>query len=331
MNDGMDRKGFHILSGIMFISILGLAQVPGARFVTEREYPNCIELSNDSVRVVLEPNLGGRVIAYELSGKNVLYVDPEQDGKTYEPGVYIHPSGGRFDIGPERTIPAHPALYLGKWSARITGPREAEMTSQKDTATGVQLIRRFKLTKSGSRLEYTQITRNISNTTKSYCHWSRTFVKGGGISLAPLNPDSRYPVGYLIYGPGKVLNYMPENEDNIRVRKGILEIFGTPSQPKLVTDSYDGWLAYITKDNQLFIKKYPVFPLRNYGEIAASTACVYYKDLMCEIEPIGPMEVVEPGKEVSFTEYWYLYHYPYPGDKMADLENIQNRIIKLKF
>jgi hypothetical protein len=331
MNDGMNRKGFHILSGMMLISFWGLAQLPGARIVTERKYPDCIELSNDSVRVVLEPNLGGRVLAYELNGNNVLYVDPEQDGKIYEPGVFIHPSGGRFDIGPERTIPAHPVLYLGKWSARITGKFEAEMTSQKDTATGVQLIRIFRLAKSGSRLEYTQIIRNISNSTKSYCHWSRTFVKGGGISLSPLNQHSRYPVGYLMYGPGRILNFMPEKEDNIRIRQGVLEVIGTPSQPKLVTDSYDGWLAYITKDNLLFIKKYPVYPLRNYGEIAASTACVYYKDLMCEIEPIGPMETIEPGKEASFTEYWYLHNYPYPADKMADLEYIQKKIKSLKY
>jgi hypothetical protein len=327
----MNHKRIHILTVIMFVSCLGLAQIPGTRIITERKYPNCIELSNDSVRVVLEPNLGGRILAYELNGNNVLYVDPEQDGKIYEPGVYIHPSAGRSDIGPERTIPAHPALYLGKWSARITGKLEAEMTSQNDTSTGVQLVRKFRLAKSGSRLEYTQIIKNISHSSKRYCHWSRTFVKGGGISLAPLNLDSRYPVGYLKYGPGKILDFMPDKEDNIRVRKNILEITGTPSQPKFVTDSYDGWLAYITKDNQLFIKKYPVYPLRNYGEIAASTACVYYKDLMCEIEPIGPMETIEPGKEASFTEYWYLYQYPYPVDKMADLENIQNRIINLKF
>jgi len=93
-----------------------------------------------------------------------------------------------------------------------------------------------------------------------------------------------------------------------------------------VTDSYAGWLAYITKENQLFIKLYPVFPLENYGEIAASTACVYYKDLMCEIEPIGPMEKIAPGREVSFTEYWYLFGSKYPDDKQADLAGVQNRI-----
>lgn len=310
----------------MLLSFQGRTQLPGSRIVTERNYPNCIELSNDSVRVILEPNLGGRILVYELNGKNVLYVDDAQDGKIYEPGKSMHPSAGRFDIGPERTIPAHPALYLDQWTARITGKREAEMISRKDTATGVQLIRKFKLSQSGSRLECTQIIKNISKTPKSYCHWSRTFIKGGGIALAPLNQNSRYPKGYLIYGPGRILNFMPEDEDHIRVREGILEITGVPSQPKLVTDSYAGWLACITRDNQLFIKKYPASSLRNYGEIAASTACLYYKDLMCEVEPIGPMETIAPGKDVSFTEYWYLFNYQYPNQKKADLNEIQTII-----
>lgn len=326
----MNKTTTLLFVGIMLLSFAGRAQYTGARIITERSYPSCIELMNDSVRLILEPNLGGRILAYELNGNNVLYVDQSQDGKIYEPGKNIHPSAGRFDIGPEHTIPNHPALYFGKWTPRITGDLEAEMVSQKDTATGVQLIRKFKLAKSDSRLEYTQIIRNISNSTKSYCHWSRTFVKGGGIALAPLNKNSRYPKGYLIYGPGRILNFMPEKEDNIRIREGILEITGTPSQPKIVTDSYAGWLAYITNDNLLFIKIYPAFPLRNYGEIAASTACFYYRDLMCEVEPIGPMETIEPGQEASFTEYWYLFDYPYPNDKPADLKNIQNKINRLQ-
>jgi len=311
---------------LAFLCNRSIAQSQGSRIITERKYPGCVELSNDSVRVVLEPNLGGRVLAYELNGKNVLYVDDSQDGLIYENGKSIHPSAGRCDIGPEKTVPAHPLLYLGKWQARVTGNYEAEMISQKDSATGVQLIRKFKLARSGSQLEFTQIIKNISSSSKIYCHWSRTFVKGGGISLSPLNQKSRYPKKYIMYGPGNIMNFMPESEESIRIRDGILEVLAPPSQPKIVTDTDTGWLAFITLDNQLFFKKYPVYPSRIYGEMAASTACVYYKPLYCEIEPIGPMETIAPGKEVSFTEYWYLFDYQYPAEKKANLKEILTKI-----
>ena len=60
----------------------------------------------------------------------------------------------------------------------------------------------------------------------------------------------------------------------------------------------------ITKDNQLFVKKFPVYPERVYGEMSTANACVWYntEEWMCEIEPIGPMETIKPGEEASFTE-----------------------------
>lgn len=82
--------------------------------------------------------------------------------------------------------------------------------------------------------------------------------------------------------------------------------------------------------NPFFIKKYPVFSSRIYGEMAAGTACVYYKSLYCEIKPIGPTETIAPGNEVSFTEYWYLFDSTYPNNKQADLNYITNRIKNLK-
>jgi hypothetical protein len=322
------RKAAPVVIGAAFflISNSSLAQFPGTRIVTERQYPNCIELSNGEIRVVLEPNMGGRVICYEHKGKNVLYVDSSQDGLVWEKGKSIHPSAGRCDFGPEKIVLPHPEIYLGRWSAQITGEREAVMTSQEHPTTGVQLIRKFKLDKTGSKLEFTQTIRNISQTLKNYCHWSRTFVKGGGIALAPLNPESRYPKKFIRYGPGNIMNFMPDDESSVAIRDGILEISSPPAQPKFITDSYDGWLAYITTDNQLFIKKYPVFPLRVYGEMAACTTCVYYKELYCEIEPIGPMEAIPAGKEISYTELWYLFDYTYPTNKQADLPGIVRKI-----
>ena len=79
--------------------------------------------------------------------------------------------------------------------------------------------------------------------------------------------------------------------------------------------------------NQLFIKKFPVYPERVYGDMAGNTVSVWYdKDKLCEIEPMGPLEIIAPGGEASFTEHWYLFDYKYPADKKADLDDIRSRI-----
>jgi hypothetical protein len=136
-------------------------------------------------------------------------------------------------------------------------------------------------------------------------------------------------MGFMIYN-GNQLDFSPKNAKNILVRDGILEISGPPENPKIITDGSEGWLAYITKDNQLFIKKFEVYPEKIYGEMTGATVCVWYNNEgICEVEPIGPWEWIQPGGSISFTENWYLLDYAYPKNKQADLKEIKMILEKL--
>ena len=299
-----------------------------ANFIDYAGYSNCIKLENKNTRVVLGPDCGGRVLEYSWKNKNTIYLDPAHDGWMYhadEPK--IDPSGGRFDIGPENIIPKHPKLWLGKWRAEIIGSHSARLISHEDNATGVQLIREFQLDKSSSRLTCKQIIKNVSNETKTFCHWGRTFALGGGICLIPLTQDSRFPEKYIMYGPGPIMNYRPD-DPNIRVRDGMLEILGTPKQPKLGMDTYTNWFCYLMKNDLMFIKYYPTYPNRVYNEMAALTISIwYYRDKVCELEPIGPMERILSGQSVSFTEEWRLIPYKFPDQRTeVNLEKVKQEV-----
>lgn len=302
----------------------------GTAWIDFHGYTNCIRLFNASTTVVLEPNCGGRVLEYALNGQNAIYIDPEQDGWVYTPGKPgIDPCGGRFDIGPEMTLPRHPDLWLGRWQAEITGPRSARMTSVEDRATGVRIIRDFRLDSDSSHLACTQTIENISDTVKHYYHWSRTFAEGNGIFISPLNPASRYPAKYLIFGPGPVINYDPDPHPNIAVRDGFLVVTGTPPEPQISLDPYDGWFAYITLSDLLFVKTFPMYPDRVYGDMAANTVVIwYYRDQMCELEPLGPRETIQPGGSASYTEDWRLLPYTYPGAEQVDCAGIRELVKK---
>jgi len=291
----------------------------GTEWVTYRGTERCIKLFNGATTVILDPAFGGRVVDYSVNGLNVLYQAPE---KPQEGQHAIKPDAGRFDIGPEMTAPTRGPLWDGAWEAAITGPRSARLTSARDeSSTGVQLIREFALDRTSSHLTCTQTIINISAETKRYNHWSRTLAVGGGICIVPLTPEySRFPLGYIYYGPGSVLNYGHEEHPNIRVRDGYLELLGAPPQPKFGIDSYAGWFGYITPTDLLFVKKFPVYPDRRYGEVAAYTISLwYFENETCELEPIGPTEILKPGAQASFTEDWWLLPYRYPKDRTVDL------------
>jgi hypothetical protein len=91
-------------------------------------------------------------------------------------------------------------------------------------------------------------------------------------------------------------------------------------------DLSEGWMAYLTRDSRLFVKKFPVYPSRVYGEMAANNMSFWYnEEEMCEVEPIGPLEVIQPSYEASFTETWYNMEYDYPGRtavKSSDIHKI---------
>jgi hypothetical protein len=284
-----------------------------------------VELANGECRVVLEPNWGGRVLSYRLGDKETLYIDPSQNGWVMKPGVKgPEPCAGRCDIGPEKVLPKRDILWRGRWTAEVTGPRSARMTSPQDPATGVQIVRDFALAERGSHLAFTQTVTNRGTREGRFCHWSRTFAKGNGLCLVPLNPHSRYPRGYIIYGPGEVMDYQPAEESNIRVRDNILEIIGPPSRPKFALDVSEGWIAYVTQDDLLFLKTFAVYPDRVYGEMAANNVSIWYnEDLRTEIEPIGPLEILQPGERFSYTEHWHLREFRYPRDRKVNLEDIR--------
>ncbi|HEY3321485.1 MAG TPA: hypothetical protein VGP72_13520 [Planctomycetota bacterium] len=276
-------------------------------------YKNCIKLENQNTRVILCPQAGGRVLEYSWKGQNSLYLAPDQQGWIYSPDkTVIDPCGGRFDVGPEYTLAPHPDLWMGAWSGETIDDRKARLTSVKDPATGLQLIREFTLDEKSSHLICKQTIKNLSDKVVPACHWSRTLAVGGGICLVPLTPPSRFPANYLLYGPGDVMDYRP-NDPNIRMRDGFLEITGTPARPKLGIDSYAGWFAYQMKQDLLFVKRFPVYPERIYNEMAAITVSIwYFKDLMCELEPIGPQEKLKPGQSASYTEDWWLLPSAFP-------------------
>lgn len=302
--------------------------VAAAETLTYVGYPDCIELKNRTTRVILCPAAGGRVLVYALHGENALYLEEEETGQPFVPGTKASMTAGRFDIGPEKIIPRRELLWSGKWDGEITGERSARLTSQKDEATGTQLIRDFALADESSHLSCTQTIVNISQETTEWCHWSRTFAKGNGICIIPLTRPSRFPNNYVMYEGGDLINLRP-SDPHIRTRDGFLEITGVPQHPKLGMDSQAGWFAYLMQGDLCFVKRFRVHPDRVYNEVAGLTISIWYpQDRRVELEPIGPRERLGPAESASFTEDWWLLPHAYPKDgAQVDLHQL-SRVVE---
>lgn len=289
----------------------------GARVVREFGYDGCVELANATTRVVLDPNVGGRVLRYVHHEIDVLHREPAQDGMKWTPGGALrHPAGGRFDVGPEYGGPPHDEIWLGQWQAEILGTRGARLVSQTVATSGLQVIREFTLGV-GSHLRCTQRLHNHGSEPLRVFHWSRTFLPGGGVAIAPLPDAGRFPRGYALGGPRGVIDFLPEPEPKMRVRARALEVLGLPAKAKIILDVAPGWLAYAGTSGQVFLKTFPVDRSRAYGELAANNASIWYGGRentptwplvsdVAEIEAIGPLEIIAPGRVAHFAEDWHV-------------------------
>lgn len=308
---------------------MGLSQsrswAEGARFVHAAGYDGCVELSNAATRVVIEPNLGGRVLSYALEGVEALYQDDRYDGATADTPLprNLLP-GGRYDVGPELTLWKSEALWLGRWRAEIIGPRRARLTSVIEPVSGLQVIRRFELDPTGSRLVCEQTVVNRGEIARRVSYWGRTFVPAGGICLVPLNPHSRFPAGYVEHFSSDAIKLHPAKDPRIASRNGVMIINGTPATSKVMVDAAEGWLAYLAPGDLLFLKTFPVDSNRLYGGVTSDSVAIWFDGVRCELEPLGPLEHLKPGERAVFTEVWSLHPFEYPEDGPVDIDRVRS-------
>jgi hypothetical protein len=292
-------------------------------------YEDCVELRNDTTRVVLGHHIGGRVLAYELHGNNILYLSPQES--TWDPDdppTQLPSSAGRFDVGPEIKQVRGNAIWQGRWTASATGHRRASMVSPIDETSGLQVTRDFTLDASSSRLTITQTVHNHGDKIVHQGFWSRTFVKHGGVVVVPCDSlQSRLPDMYYESQSRYIIDLKPEDPAVRRVGE-FLVVDGPTKFPKLGFDAAKGWVAYQTRDDLLFVKRYPVFPSRRYAEPTGINLSIWYpnKELnpVCEIEPIGPLVALRPREASSFTVDWWLLDRKFPESAVVDSKLVEN-------
>ena len=211
-----------------------------AKVITYRGYSKAIELKLGNAKAVLCPQAGGRVLEFSINGQNAMFLDDEE--KNWQPGKPGPITAGRFDYGPELTVIAHPQIWSGEWSGEITGATSAKLTSPREEAAGIQLVREFSIITHNKSvgLSCKQTIVNISKEVREVCHWGRSFSPGGGICVIPLGDrPSRFPSKYAMYEDSAVIN-VRNKDDFIRERDGFLEILAPPRKPKLGFDSQAG-------------------------------------------------------------------------------------------
>ncbi len=287
--------------------------VPGVRKIMYQGWKDSLVLESPDadVKVVVVPEVGGRIMEFSYDGNNIMWMSPDAPGRTLETHPKGFSSGGhQADIGPElRTpvIPKRTELFIGKYTGSTPRDLMVKVESEPHKATGVQLVREVVLDPINGELGVLQTIKNISATNVSYCVWDRTLCKGGGFVFFPLAKKSRFPAKWSVRGEAEGKYFYdginPQHE-NVKIIKNTLVAYCKGAPSKIGADSDAGWMAYV-KGNLLFIKYFPYSSKGHYSD-GGNSVEVYWNENFAEIEPLSPERTILPGESYVFPEKWVL-------------------------
>jgi hypothetical protein len=156
--------------------------------------------------------------------------------------------------------------------------------------------------------------------------WALTVMRLGGVEILPqpggLVPLERNPVGTKPTGqpigntdasgllPNRTLVLWPYtriNDPRLHLQDDFITLRADPSLPPLKFGYFNphGWIAYWL-DGVLFVKRYDPHPGATFPDGGCNTE-TYCNDQFVELETLGPLGRLEPGKSFAHTETWEFY------------------------
>lgn len=298
--------------------------------VAYRGWPNNLRLSNQDAEAIVTLDVGPRVISYRLTnGFNVMKNYDSMMGGTGEAEWQIR-GGHRFWLAPEDLTRTYfPDNRPVKWSA--LGNLAARFTPPPEEKYGVQKEMEITMAAKGSRVEVTLRVTNIGASATELAPWGPTVMAPGGTEIIPLPPKKNHP-GHpsnakspADYAPNQELVLWPYLDfSDSRWTFGSRYIFlrqdVNKGPTKIGLAHRMGWVAYLNS-GVLFVKRFDYRDGAVYPDRGTRYQTFSNEDML-EMETVGELVTLLPGKSAVLTESWELFGNVPPIRSEADVDRV---------
>ena len=268
---------------------------------------NAIYLRNGLVTIVAVPDIGGRIMAFDLGETPLFFVDPSLAGKLFNPeenqgdgslaawknygGDKTWPSPQGWDNDDQWHGPPDPVLDTGRYSltgmAHSARTASVQMTSPPDMRTGMQITRKVSLHQGSSRVILELTFKNMSDRPRRWSIWDvaqlqaeKTLPDGrlapetSCMVTTPLNPHSKFPEGYwVMFGDPANPQWGVDREQGLVVANYQWEI-GKIGSDACAPDMQSGWIAFSNPIQGIaFAEQFPVFSGEEYPDDGSTVEC----------------------------------------------------------
>lgn len=237
----------------------------------------------------VDASIGGRVSSFKNDGKEILNFDEKH---------LLH-SGSTFWPGPQSVWQWPPIAVLDNQPYQVN-ISDNELTLTSGVApNNLRFIKIFSVSTQDSSVSIKYVMKNEGKADATWAPWEITRVKPSGIT-------------FFEKGEGSVTGNMV---DNTTESSGIVWYNQNATSPsfnkyKFFSDG-KGWLAHVTEDNILFIKKFDDISQKSAAP-EESEVEVYTnpQKLFTELENLGAYVTIKPGESVTWEVKWFAKKVP---------------------
>ena len=275
--------------------------------------------TNGIITLATVPDIGARIMQYDLGDQVFFYVNPGEIGKTYIPSQGGFHGFGGYVVwpGPQYSRwgwPPPPVLDYGAYQSEIV-QNSADSTSvsvsseiEQWQAPGLRFQRRMTVYKGTSRVRVDQSVINESLQEQSWSIWDVTQTiantpRDDFWVYFPINPNSEH---------GEDGVYFRDNLTSTawqgEVAPGIYGVVFRPEDKKLFADPHKGWIGYVDEGQSMaYIKTFKIFEGETYpGDNGGGRVQVYLGTSYFEVEVASPIaDLAASGGQYSFRQDWY--------------------------
>ncbi len=235
-----------------------------------------LELSNAYTRVNIVPELGGRIMNYQLDSHRFLWVNTSLEGQLSPAsglapdGTWLNWGGDKLWLAPQGWDnseqwpgPPDPVLDGGKYQAEVVQQEEGscaiQLTSPPNACTGMQLSRTVHLQEHSSHVNIVATMTNIGTIARRWGIWSVTQLNVGNRDGEGWNPEIRtyVPVDADRHnGQGYRVMYGEVNNPQFRLIDGLLQTHYERMVGKVGLESAAGWVATVDgRSGNVFVQR----------------------------------------------------------------------------
>jgi hypothetical protein len=274
--------------------------------VEYKGWTNCYKISNGEVDLIVTGDVGPRVIRYGfVGGQNLFKEFTDQLGKSGEPDFQMR-GGDRVWKAPEDPI-ATWAPDNTPVTVQIT-PTGVIAREPVEPLTKLQKEIEVSLAPTGAIVTVSHRITNRGLFTIRFAPWALTQMAEGGMAISGFPPRGTHAQYLAPTNPLTMWAYTNLADPRWKFTSKYLTLRQDPSNSdsqKLGLFNKDTWTAYLL-NGEVFVKRTTADPNGKYPDFGCSFETFTNNEFL-EVETLGPLSNVEPGKTVELVEHWGLF------------------------